>query len=424
MRHHSKETVMPYFHYDNNELLAEEVKLKDIAHEFGTPCYVYSRAALEKHWHAFNDAFENMPHRICYAVKANSNIAILNVLAKLQSGFDIVSIGELERVLAAGGDPSKIVFSGVGKKSAEILRALDVGISCFNVESVVELAHLNSLAKQANKVANIALRVNPNIDAHTHPYIATGLKDNKFGIEYELTPRIARDIAQMTNIKLVGIACHIGSQLTDLAPFLQAIDRILELVTLLTADGIQLEHINIGGGLGVRYQDEEPPSIDTYVKALRHKLDNFPYVVILEPGRSITANAGVLLTQIEYLKHTPHKNFAIVDAAMNDLMRPALYDAWQDILPVMLNSHHQEETYDIVGPVCESADFLGKDRRLRLQTGELLAIASAGAYGFSMSSNYNSRPRAAEVMVDQHQAYLIRERETVASLFANEKLLP
>ncbi|MDR3477284.1 MAG: diaminopimelate decarboxylase [Gammaproteobacteria bacterium] len=415
---------MPYFHYDHNELFAEGVKLKDIAHEFGTPCYVYSRAALQKNWQTFNEAFENMPHRICYAVKANSNIAILNILARLQSGFDIVSIGELERVLAAGGDPKKIVFSGVGKKPAEILRALEVGIYCFNVESVVELALLNTLAKQVNKVANIALRVNPNIDAHTHPYIATGLKDNKFGIEYELTSRIARDIANMPNIKLVGIACHIGSQLTDMDPFMQAVDRILDLVSLLTADGIILEHINIGGGLGVRYQDEEPPSIETYVKALRNKLDKFPYEVILEPGRAITANAGVLLTKIEYLKHTPHKNFAIVDTAMNDLMRPALYDAWQEILPVTVNSHHQEEVYDIVGPVCESADFLGKDRRLRLQTGELLAICSAGAYGFSMSSNYNSRPRVAEVMVDQHHTYLIRERETVTSLFANEKLIP
>ncbi len=415
---------MKYFSYQHNELYAEEVKLSDIAAQFETPCYVYSRAALEENWHAFNNAFENAPHKICYAVKANSNIAILNLLARLNSGFDIVSLGELERVLAAGGDPKKIVFSGVGKKTQEIIRALEVGIYCFNVESDVELERLNTIAKQQNKVAPIALRINPNIDARTHHYISTGLKDNKFGIAAENALALCHEIKKMTHLNLIGIACHIGSQLTDLSPFQESITLVLELVKQLTEQGIQLKHINFGGGLGVRYQDEQPPSINDYVKSLCQRLQHLPYEIIIEPGRAIVANAGVLLTRIEYLKHTAHKNFAIVDAAMNDLMRPALYDAWQNILPVELKNTHTLVPYDIVGPVCESADFLGKNRLLNLHAGDLLTVCSAGAYGFSMSSNYNSRPRVAEIIVDKNKVHLIRERETTETLFSNEKLIP
>lgn len=415
---------MPYFYYHDNEYYAENVRLSDIAQTFGTPCYVYSRAALENQWRTFNQVFQSLHHRICYAVKANSNIAILNLLARLNSGFDIVSVGELERVIKAGGDPKKIVFSGVGKRPDEILRALEVGIYCFNIESLNELALIDSLAKKANTIANIALRINPNIDANTHPYIATGLKENKFGIEFEQALPISRDIGNLAHVKLMGVGFHIGSQLTELQPFVDALDRILELVAQMKAEGINLSHIDIGGGLGVKYQNEQPPSIEDYANTLRQKLDTLPYEIILEPGRAIVANAGVLLTQIESLKHTPHKNFVIVDTAMNDLMRPALYHAWQNIQPVTLHSHFQEEIYDIVGPVCESADFLGKDRKLRVKSGDLLVIEMAGAYGFSMSSNYNSRPRAAEVMVDGENCHLIRERESIASLFANEKCLP
>jgi diaminopimelate decarboxylase len=375
---------MPYFQYQNNILCAEEVALSAIANEFGTPCYVYSRAAIETNWHAFNDAFGKMPHRICYAVKANSNLAILNVLARLGSGFDIVSGGELERVLAAGGEASKIIFSGVGKSTPEILRALEVGIHCFDVESDVEIERLNTLAAQVGKIAQIALRVNPDIDAKTHPYISTGRKENKFGID---SARILPLCAEIKNL------------------------------------GFKLQTLNIGGGLGVRYHNEEPPAITDYVNALRERLKKCAYEIILEPGRAIIANAGVLLTRIEYLKHTPHKNFVIIDAAMNDLMRPALYNAWQQILPIQLAKDGKEEMYDVVGPVCESADFLGRDRLLAVKPGELLAILGAGAYGFSMSSNYNSRPRVAEVMVENDQAHLIRRRETIAELFAGEQTL-
>jgi diaminopimelate decarboxylase len=414
---------MQYFQYQDNHLQAEQVDLKDIASRFGTPCYVYSRAALEQNWQAFDQAFGKVPHRICYAVKANSNIAILNLFARLNSGFDIVSLGELERVLSAGGDPAKIVFSGVGKKSVEITRALEAGIYCFNVESADELERINALAKQVGKIAPVALRINPNIDARTHPYIATGLKENKFGIEFEKTVPLCIDIKKLTHLKLIGIACHIGSQLTELSPFIEALDRVKELAGQILKEGIKLEHLNIGGGLGIRYQDEQPPSIKEYVNTLCEHMQGLPYQIILEPGRAITANAGILLTAVEYLKHTPHKNFAIVDAAMNDLMRPALYNAWQNILPVNINEKALQEEYDIVGPVCETGDFLGKNRKLSISVGSLLAICSAGAYGFSMSSNYNSRPRAAEVMVDQAQAYLIRRRETIAELYAGETLL-
>jgi diaminopimelate decarboxylase len=414
---------MHAFQYQNKELYAEQVKLSDISAQFGTPCYVYSRAALEKNWHAFDNAFGKFPHRICYAVKANSNIAILNLLARLNSGFDIVSIGELERVLAAGGDPKKIVFSGVGKTSAEILRALEIGIYCFNIESEVELERINELAKHIGKVAPVALRVNPDIDAGTHPYISTGLKENKFGIEIEKTLPLCRAIKNMANVKLVGIGCHIGSQLTELSPFIDAIDRLSELVTQIQQEGIELLHLDIGGGLGIRYQDEQPPSIQSYVETMCEHLKKFPYEIILEPGRAIIANAGILLTKVEYLKHTQHKDFIIADAAMNDLMRPALYDAWQEILPVVQSNTGAKKLYDIVGPVCESGDFLGKNRLLSVSQSDLLAIFSAGAYGFSMSSNYNSRPRAAEVLVDGDKIFLIRKRETLAELYAGESIL-
>lgn len=408
--------------YQNKKLHIENVSLDTIANQFGTPCYVYSRKILEDNWRAFDDALGQYPHRICYAVKANSNLAILNLFARLQSGFDIVSQGELERVLKAHGDPQKIVFSGVGKSAAEMLRALEVGVSCFDVESEVELQRLNEIAKQQKKIANVALRVNPNIDARTHPYISTGLHENKFGIEYTRIFSLAQEMVTMSNVKLVGLACHIGSQLTELDPFLEAIDCLLELIEQLSSDNIILKHINIGGGLGVRYHDENPPKITEYVSALRKKLEKYQLEIILEPGRSIVANAGILLTRVEYLKQTSHKNFAIVDAAMNDLMRPALYEAWHDIIPVLPHDE-DERIYDIVGPVCESADVLGRERTLCLKPNDLLAILGAGAYGFSMSSNYNSRPRIPEVLVDGDQVHLIREREKMSDLFALEKML-
>ena len=411
------------FEYKNNELYAEDVSLAAIAQQFDTPCYVYSRAALEQNFQAFHLALGKIPHRICYAVKANSNLAILNLLTRLGSGFDIVSVGELERVLGAVGDPKKIVFSGVGKKPAEILRALKVGIYCFNVESAVELERINAIAKDANVTAPIALRINPNIDAMTHPYISTGLKENKFGIAYEQVLTLCQKIKMLSNIQLIGIACHIGSQLTEMSPFVEALERVKELAELITQSGFHLQHLNIGGGLGIVYRNENPPTIAEYIKTITDHIHQLPYEIILEPGRAIIADAGVLLTAVEYLKHTEHKNFAVVDAAMNDLMRPALYNAWQNILPVDKNNQSAVETYDIVGPVCESGDFLGRGRALAISPGNLLAICSAGAYGFSMSSNYNSRPRVAEIMVDKDKCILIRQRETVQELFAHEKIL-
>ena len=415
---------MQYFQYDKKgELCAEDVNLSEIANQFGTPCYVYSRNALENNWRAFDKALADIPHRICYAVKANSNIAILNILAKLDSGFDIVSIGELERVLAAGGDPNKIVFSGIGKKNSEITRALDIGIACFNVESEAELEHIQSIAKEKNKIAKIALRVNPNIDARTHPYIATGLRDNKFGIDISICLSLCQKVTGMPNLQLIGLACHIGSQLTELEPFLEAADCLLKLCDQLTEMGVHLQNINVGGGLGIIYHNENPPPIADYVAALRKKISGRNFEILIEPGRAIAANAGILLTRVEYLKVTDHKNFAIVDAGMNDLIRPALYHAWQTILPTKVHEKFPEKLYDIVGPVCESADFLGKDRKLALKAGDLLAVCATGAYGFSMSSNYNSRPRAAEVMVDGNQAHLIRKRETIEDLFSHEKII-
>ncbi len=415
---------MDHFHYRQNSLFAEDLAVTAIAEQYGTPCYVYSRATLERHWRAFDQAFAAHPHLICYAVKANSNIAILNLLSRLGSGFDIVSIGELHRVLAAGGSPDKIVFSGVGKREDEILAALQIGIRCFNVEVNGELDRINRLAGQLGVIAPVSFRVNPDVDAKTHPYISTGLKENKFGIDISEALHEYRRAVQMPHIKVVGIDCHIGSQLTETAPFLDALDRVLALVDQLQAEGIQLHHLDLGGGLGINYRDEQPPQPAEYITALLQRLAGRDFEILLEPGRAIVGNAGVLLTRVEYLKPTAGKNFAIVDAAMNDLLRPALYSAWQDIIPVNTLSNAEAQTWDIVGPVCETGDFLGKNRLLKLSPADLLAVRSAGAYGFSMSSNYNSRPRAAEVLVDGDQSHLIRARETLAELWATEQLLP
>jgi diaminopimelate decarboxylase len=413
-----------HFHYRGSELCAEEVPLGEIAARFGTPCYVYSRATLERHWHAFDDAFHGHPHRVCFAVKANSNLAVLNLLARLGSGFDIVSLGELERVLAAGGDPAKIVFSGVGKGEGEMRRALEVGIHCFNVESEPELDRLNRVAGELGRRARIALRVNPDVDARTHPYIATGLKENKFGIDIASAEAVYQQAAALPHIEVSGVDCHIGSQLTELSPFLDALERVLELTHRLEHQGIPIDHLDLGGGLGIRYTDEEPPEPDAYAQALLGHLAPLPYAIHIEPGRAIAGNAGILLTRVEYLKLTPHKAFAIVDAAMNDLLRPALYQAKQAIVPVIRRPGGPTTRYDLVGPVCETGDFLGKGRDLNLQPGDLLAVRSSGAYGFTMSSNYNSRPRAAEVMVDGRGAHLVRRRETLESLYAGESTLP
>lgn len=415
---------MDFFSYRQQALFAEDVAASSIAADYGTPCYVYSRAALEQHWQAFDRAFGAHPHLICYAVKANSNIALLNLLARLGSGFDIVSLGEMQRVLAAGGRPGDIVFSGVGKRADEILAALKAGIRCFNVEVSGELDRINELAGQVGVLAPVSFRVNPDVDAKTHPYISTGLKENKFGIDIDSAIHEYRRAAAMPNIKVVGIDCHIGSQLTGLNPFLDALDRVLAVVDLLAAEGINLQHLDLGGGLGIKYRDEFPPSPEEYVAALLQRLGGRDFEILLEPGRAIVGNAGILLTKVEYLKPTANKNFAIVDAAMNDLLRPALYSAWQDIVPAELADSGQELEWDIVGPVCETGDFLGKGRLLKLAPGDLLAVRSAGAYGFSMSSNYNSRPRAAEVIVDGNSCHLVRERETVQQLWAGERLLP
>ena len=415
---------MDHFNYRGDRLCAEELPLDEIARQFGTPCYVYSRATLERHWRAFDRAFHDHPHLICFAVKSNSNLAVLNVLARLGSGFDIVSVGELERVLAAGGDPSRVVFSGVGKREDEIRRALEVGIRCFNAESEPELARIDRVAGELGLIAPVSLRVNPDVDARTHPYIATGLKENKFGIDIRVAESVYRQAAERPSLKIININCHIGSQLTDLAPFLAALDRVLELADRLESAGIPIAHLDLGGGLGIRYTGEHPPEPAAYAAALMHRVGTRPYEIVVEPGRAIAGNAGVLLTRVEYLKPTAHRRFAILDAAMNDLIRPALYQAHQDIVPVARASDGDPHRYDLVGPVCETADFLGKDRLLALAPGDLLAIRGSGAYGFSMSSTYNSRPRAAEVMVDGSQVHLVRRRETVESLYAGESLLP
>jgi len=414
---------MDYFNYKNGQLFAENVDLQSLANKYGTPCFVYSRATLERHWHAFNDAFGDQPHLICYSVKANSNIGILNLLARLGSGFDIVSVGELERVLKAGGDPAKVVFSGVGKRADEMQRALEVGIRCFNIESIGELERLNDVAGDMGKIANISIRVNPDVDAHTHPYISTGLKDNKFGIDIDIVEGVYHQAAAMPNINVTGIDCHIGSQLTELSPIMDALARLIALADRLKAQGIEIHHLDIGGGLGVRYQKENPPLPSDYTAELFTNERIKDYEIIIEPGRAIAANTAVLLTQVEYLKHGDEKNFAIVDTAMNDLIRPALYQAWQEIIPVKEAVTAADKAYDIVGPICESADFLGKDRKLNLEQGDLLAIRSVGAYGFTMASNYNSRPRAAEVLVDGETTKIIRDRETIESLFENEHII-
>ena len=414
---------MDHFTFQNNALYAESVPLTQIAERFGTPCYVYSRATLERHWHAFDNALADRDHMICYAVKANSNIGILNMLARLGSGFDIVSVGELERVLAAGGDPGKVVFSGVAKRVDEMKRALDVGIYSFNVESVAELERLNTVAMSEGKRARVSIRVNPDVDAQTHPYISTGLKENKFGIDIELAESIYLEAAQMQGLEVIGVDCHIGSQLTSVEPFVAALERVLVLLDKLAAQGVDLHHINVGGGLGIQYQDENPPLPQDYSEALNRVLGDRKCKLILEPGRAIAGNAGVLLTTVEYLKQGSDRNFAIVDAAMNDLIRPSLYSAWQEIVSVEQRDV-AEAVYDVVGPVCETGDFLGKERSLAIEQGDLLAIRSSGAYGFTMSSNYNSRPRAAEVLVDGDQVHLIRERESLPSLYQGEHLLP
>ena len=416
---------MDFFQYQHHQLMAENLPVKQLAEQFGTPLYIYSKATLERHWHAFDKAFGEHPHLVCYAVKSNPNIAILNVMAKLGSGFDIVSQGELERVLVAGGNPAKVVFSGVAKSEPEITRALEVGIRCFNVESEAELLRINEVARRLGKTAPISLRVNPDVDAHTHPYISTGLKENKFGVSVEQAREVYKLAATLPNIKIVGMDCHIGSQLTELQPFLDAVDRLIVLMEQLKQDGIALKHLDLGGGLGVTYTDETPPHPTEYAKALWEKLNAFSELeIIVEPGRAITANAGILVTKVEYLKSNESRNFAIVDAGMNDMIRPALYQAYMNILEIDRTLTREEKIYDVVGPICETSDFLGKQRKLAIAQGDYLAQRSAGAYGASMSSNYNSRPRTAEVMVDGDKAHLIRRREALNELWQLESLLP
>jgi len=414
---------MDYFNYKNGQLFAEDVSIQTLARKHGTPSYIYSRATLERHWHAFNDAFGDHKHLICYSVKANSNIAILNLLARLGSGFDIVSVGELERVLKAGGKPEKIVFSGVGKRADEMQRALEVGIRCFNIESIGELERLNEVAGSMGKIATISIRVNPDVDAQTHPYISTGLKENKFGIDINIVEGVYLQANKMANINVTGIDCHIGSQLTETAPFMDALDRLLDLAEKLEDQGIEIHHLDLGGGLGVRYQDETPPLPSDYITELFTNGKLKKYEILIEPGRAIAANAAILLSKVEYIKQGDDKNFAIIDAAMNDLIRPSLYQAWQEIIPVEEVTEGESKLFDIVGPICETGDFLGKDRLLNLQQDDLIAIRSAGAYGFTMSSNYNTRPRAVEVLVDGENAHVIRKRETIEELYDNEQLL-
>jgi diaminopimelate decarboxylase len=415
---------MDYFQHQAGSLYAEAVPVADIAQRYGTPTYIYSRKTLEQHWHAFDEAFQEMPHLVCYAVKANSNLAVLNVLARLGSGFDIVSAGELARVIAAGGEAGKTVFSGVGKTEAEIEYALAQNIRCFNVESIPELSRINDVAARMGKLAPVSIRVNPDVDAQTHPYISTGLKENKFGIDIEQARSVYQSAKSMANLSVVGVDCHIGSQLTSVSPFVDALKRVLALIDELAQDGIDIKHLDIGGGLGIHYRDETPPSPAEYAAALKPLLAERELEILLEPGRAIAGNAGILLTKVEFIKPTEARQFAIVDAAMNDLLRPALYQSWQQIVPVQLETQAKPAVYDIVGPICETGDFLGKDRELAIEQGDLLAIRSAGAYGFTMSSNYNSRPRAAEIMVDGKDIHVVRERETVQDLFTGEHVLP
>ena len=414
---------MDFFQYKNEQLYVEDLPVKQLAEEFGTPLYIYSRATLERHWHAFDSALGKHPHLICYAVKANSNIGILNVMAKLGSGFDIVSQGELERVLEAGGEASKVVFSGVAKSRAEIMRALEVGIRCFNVESVAELHHINQIAGEMGKIAPISLRVNPDVDAHTHPYISTGLKENKFGVSVDEAREVYKLAATLPHVKITGMDCHIGSQLTELQPFLDATDRLIRLIEQLKEDGITLKHLDLGGGLGVTYTDETPPHPSDYAAALLNKLKNYKDLeIILEPGRAIAANAGILVAKVQYLKSNESRNFAITDTGMNDMIRPALYEAYMNIIEIDRTLGREKAIYDVVGPVCETSDFLGKQRELAIAEGDYIAQRSAGAYGASMSSNYNSRSRTAEVLVDGDKDHLIRRRESLSELWALESI--
>ena len=419
---------MDSFEYRDNKLYCENLPLSEVARQFGTPTYVYSREAIELAYLAYANALEGRDDMVCFAIKANSNLAVLNILARLGAGFDVVSQGELERVLKAGGKAQRIVFSGVSKQSVEIRRALEVGIHCFNIESEAELARIDQVAAQMGKIAPISFRINPNVDAGTHPYISTGLKENKFGIAIDEALRIYQHAASLDNVKITGMDCHIGSQLTEIAPFMDAMDKLLVLIDELKTQGISIEHLDLGGGLGVCYTDEVPPTAGEYIAAVLEKIGERPLKLIFEPGRSIVANAGVLLTEVEYLKHNESKNFAIVDAAMNDMLRPALYSAYLEIVPLelreALDDNVRMQRYDIVGPVCETGDFLGKDRALNIDAGDLLAVCSAGAYGFTMSSNYNTRTRAAEVMVDDNQMFEIRSRECFADLIRGEQLLP
>ena len=414
---------MNFFSYQDGTLCAERVPLVEIAERFGTPSYVYSRAALELAYREFSQACSGHDVLICYSVKANSNLAVLNLLARLGSGFDIVSGGELARVLAAGGSAAKTVFSGVGKSEAEMRRALDAGVLCFNVESEGELARLAAVARSMGKVAPVSLRINPDVDPGTHPYVATGLRESKFGIAYGAALPLYRKAAKLRELRVVGIDVHIGSQITDVEPFVAALEKVLEFVDVLEATGLHLEHLDLGGGLGIRYRDEAPPAVKDYLGRLFQRLGKREMRILFEPGRSLVGNTGLLLTRVEYLKHDGAKNFVVADAAMNDLLRPALYDAWHEVLPVTPRNGPAQR-YDIVGPVCESADFLARERTLAVAAGDLLAIMSAGAYGMTMSSNYNSRPRSAEVMVDGKTAHLVRDRESAESLFASERLLP
>lgn len=423
--------MTPHFPRRDGVLHAEGIALGELASRFGTPCYIYSKAAFSEHFLAYEQALEGCPHLVCYALKANSNLAVIDLLARLGAGFDIVSLGELERVVAAGGDPAKVVFSGVAKRDDEMARALELGIKCFNVESLPELERLNACAARLGLRAPVSLRVNPDVDAGTHPYISTGLKDNKFGIAIGDAPAIYARAQALDHLEVVGVDCHIGSQLTELAPFMDALERLITLVERLAADGIRLRHLDLGGGLGVDYNGETPPSPAHYICALRERLARSALTreleLIFEPGRSIAANAGVLLTRVEFLKPAETKHFAIIDAGMNDLIRPALYQAWMRIERVDQRDDGVTRTraaYDIVGPVCESGDFLGKQRELELAAGDLLAVGSAGAYAFTMASNYNTRARPAEVMVDDDQAFLVREREPLAQLWAGERRLP
>ena len=412
---------MDYFSYKNQSLHAEDIDVKVLAAQYGTPLYVYSRATLERHWHAFNDALGDHPHLICYAVKANSNIGVLSVLAKLGSGFDIVSGGELARVIEAGGDMSKVVFSGVGKTPEEIEFALQQGIHCFNVESEPELERINAVAGKLGKKAPISLRINPDVDAKTHPYISTGLKANKFGIARERAVEVYSLAASLEHLNVVGMDCHIGSQLTETGPFVDALDRLLELVDELSAKGIEINHLDVGGGLGVTYKDETPPHPKEYAKAIAAKMAGREHLtLIMEPGRAIAANAGIMLTKVEFVKEGEEKSFAIVDAAMNDLIRPSLYSAWMSIIPVDENPAHKPHVYDVVGPICETGDFIGKDRELAIAPGDLLAVRSAGAYGFVMASNYNTRCRPAELLVDKSDVHVVRERENLKDLWKGE----